>query len=69
MCDLVGVVCLVFFLGYLFIATGCQAYSLTCQNFSKRHDRQPSQIEQLQEEALDIKYSAAMRASVISSKK
>ena len=68
LCDMMGAMCFIFLITYFIAANGCEAISQTCKNFSNRN-KDKSAAERLVEEALDIRYSAAVKSSVISSKK
>ena len=63
-----GAMCLIFLVTYFFAANGCEALSQSCKNFSNRN-REKSDAEKLVEEALDIPFSAAVKSSVVSSKR
>ena len=68
LCDIMGAMCFIFLITYFIVANGCDALSQSCKNFSSRN-KEKSAVEKLVEEALDIRYSAAVKSSVISSKK
>jgi len=68
LCDIIGAMCLIFLIAYFIAANGCDALSQTCKNYRNRN-KEKSEVEKLAEEALDFRYSAALKTSVISSKK
>ena len=68
LCDIMGAMCFIFLVTYFFAANGCEALSQSCKNFSNRN-REKSEAEKLEEEALDFPFSAAVKSSVISSKR